>query len=141
MDGATPPTAGARRSSRATAALVVALVAFGLSLYGSLLAERHLPGSRLNEAWLSPGTAFAQSSESVRGLVAFAGYGLPLLLGVAGAVVGGRAMRALGTDPADRIHHLKAVFAVMIGGLAAVVSACMLLAVYGWDHVPHWYTT
>ena len=33
-----------------------------------------------------------------------------------------------------------AVFAIMIGGLSAVVSGCMILAVYAWRYVPTAYT-
>jgi hypothetical protein len=122
------------------AALVVSVVALALSIYGGLVAEQHLAGSPLNQARLAPGAAFTRDSETARGVVAFVGFGLPVLLGVAGAAFGTRVMRRLGTGPEDRVRHLAAVFAVMIGGLAAVVAVCMLIAVYGWHHVPHYYT-
>lgn len=138
MDGAAPATP--RRLSPAVAALLVSLVALVLSVYGGLVAEQHLHGSPLNRARLTPGAEFTRDSESARGAIAFVGFGLPVLLGVAGAAFGTRVMRKLGTGQEDRVRHLAAVFAVMIGGLAAVVAACMLFAVYGWQHVPHYYT-
>ncbi|HEX4606738.1 MAG TPA: hypothetical protein VH092_00900 [Urbifossiella sp.] len=141
MDGPAPGPARPRRLSRAGAALLVALLALGLSLYGSLLSERHLAGSRLNEARNAPGAAFTRSSEGVRTAVAVGAYALPFVLGVVATVLGGWAMRGLERRPDERIGHLTAVLAVMIGGLAAVVSGCMLFAVYGWQHVPSYYTT
>ena len=38
------------------------------------------------------------------------------------------------------ILALIAVFAIMIGGLSAVISGCMIFAVYGWKYVPTVYT-
>jgi hypothetical protein len=128
-----------RLLTRPIAALLLAVFAFGLSLYGSLLSELHLPGSPLNAARNANGAEFARSDAGLAGLLVVA-YGLPFVLGIAAVVLGGRATRALEPQPADRVGHFAAVFAVMIGGLAAVVSACMLLAVYGWKHVPAWYT-
>ena len=133
------PTEPARLLTRPVVVLLLAVFAFGLSLYGSLLSELHLPGSPLNAARNATGAEFAQSDAGLAGLLVVA-YGLPFVLGVAAVVLGGRATQALEPQPAERVGHFAAVFAVMIGGLAAVVSACMLLAVYGWKHVPAWYT-
>jgi hypothetical protein len=135
---ATPP--GRRLPSRAVLALLLALCAFGVSLYGALVSERHLAGSPLNVARSAAGAEFTHASENARIALALVAYGLPLVLGVAAGVLGTRTMRALSDRPEDRVQHFVAVLAVMVGGLAAVVSACMLIGVYGWPHVPHWYT-
>ncbi len=121
---------------RAIAALALAVVAFGLSLYGSLLSEGHLPGSPLNAARGGIGVA---ESENARIAVVVVGYALPFVLGVAAAVIGGRVLQSLDHQPGHRLGHFAAVFAVMVGGLAAVVSACMVVGVYGWPYVPHYY--
>lgn len=124
----------------AVAALVVALVASGLALYGSFLSELHLAGSRLNEARNAPGAAFTQNSKATRAWLQVAAYALPFVLGVAAALAGGEAMRAIERKGGKSGGYLAAVFAIMVGGLSAVVSGCMLLAVYGWKYVPAWYT-
>lgn len=132
------PPAPRRTHPLAVAALVVALVAAGLALYGSFLSEVHLAGSRLSEARNAPGAAFTRDSKAVRIWVQIAAYFLPFALGVGAAVAGGEAMKAIERTGGAAGGHLPAVFAVMVGGLAAVVSGCMIVAVYGWQHVPAW---
>jgi hypothetical protein len=131
------PPAPPRTHPLAAAALAAALLAAGLALYGSFLSEVHLAGSRLNEARNAPGAAFTRDSKAVRVWVQVAAYFLPFALGVGAAVAGGEAMKAI-ERTGGAGGHLPAVFAVMVGGLAAVVSGCMLVAVYGWQYVPAW---
>lgn len=122
----------------AATALGVAVVAAALALYGSFLSEVHLAGSRLNEARNAPGAAFTRDSKAVRVWVQIAAYFLPFALGIGAAVAGGEAMKAVERAGPGAGGHVPAVFAVMVGGLAAVVSGCMLIAVYGWQYVPTW---
>ena len=72
---------------------------------------------------------------------ALGAYGLPFVVGVAAAVLGSRLVRTLDHHQGHRLGHLFAVFAVMVGSLAAVVSACMAFGVYGWPHVPDYYAS
>lgn len=125
---------------RAVVAVGLALAAFGLSLFGALMAEGQLAGSPLNAARNTPGSEFTHASENARMALALVAYALPFVLGFAAAVLGGRTIRSLDHHPGHRFGHLAAVMAVMIGSLAAVVSACMAFGVYGWPHVPHYYT-
>lgn len=125
----------------AAAALVVSLAAAGFALYGSFLSEVHLAGSRLNEARGGSGLSVTQQSARVRGAIALAAYFLPFGLGLTAALLGGDAMRRIDRRPRQFSGSLAAVFAIMIGGLAAVVSGCMILAVYGWRYVPSVYTS
>jgi len=115
-------------------ALFAAFAAALLAFYGSFFSELHLPGSPLNTARKQPGLA-----DSNRGAIAFAAYFLPFGLGLAASFLGGKAMRMI--DPSGRTHsgNRHCVFAIMIGGLAAVVSGCMIFAVYVWPHVPALY--
>ncbi|QDU21047.1 hypothetical protein [Urbifossiella limnaea] len=133
-------TTETKTPTQAVAALGLALLAIGFSLYGALLAEDHLAGSPLNAARNTAGAEFTHASEGARTALAVVAYALPFVLGVVAAVLGGRAVRTLDNHPARRIGHLYAVFAVMVGSLAAVVSACMAFGVFGWPHVPHYYT-
>lgn len=139
MDASVPPAAPSRICPRAKFALLVALVAVALAVYGALVSEGQLAGSRLNAARNGAGAEFTQSSEATRMTIAVVAYKLPFVLGLVASLLGSRATRLLEQHPEDRIGHLAAVFAVMLGGLAAVVSGCMLLAVYGWPHVPGYY--
>jgi hypothetical protein len=134
------PAEPVRICPRAKFALLIALVAVALAVYGALGSEMQLAGSRLNAARGGAGAEFSQSSEVVRTTVAIVAYKLPFVLGLVAGLLGSRATRLLEHHPEDRLGHLAAVFAVMLGGLAAVVSGCMLLAVYGWQHVPAYYT-
>ncbi|HYH64147.1 MAG TPA: hypothetical protein VD866_05570 [Urbifossiella sp.] len=134
-------TTETKTPTRVLVALGLALLALVLSLVGALLAEGQLAGSPLNAARNRPGADFTHASANARMVLALVAYVLPFVLGVAAAVLGGRTVRTLDHDPGHRLGHLFAVFAVMIGSLAAVVSACMAFGVYGWPHVPDYYTT
>lgn len=120
----------------AVAALGVAVVAAGLALYGSFLSETHLPGSRLNVARGRPGLEALRESPAKRGWVQIGAYLVPFALGIAAGLLGGDAMRRIDANPRRYSGSLPAVFAIMVGGLSAVVSGCMILAVYGWPYVP-----
>lgn len=126
--------------TRALVALVLALAALALSLFGALVAEGQLAGSPLNTARNRPGAEFTHAAENARMLLALVAYGLPFVLGVAAAILGGRLANTLDHHPGHRLGHLFAVNAVMIGSLAAVVAVCMAFGVYGWPHVPRYYT-
>ena len=116
-------------------ALFAAFAAVLLAFFGSFFSELYLPGSPLNTARHQPGVPDAN-----RGAIAFASYFLPFGLGLAAAFAGGKAMRRL--EPhGDRVYSgtRQCIFAIMIGGLAAVVSGCMIFAIYVWPHVPALY--
>jgi hypothetical protein len=123
----------------AVAALVVSLVASGLALYGSFLSETHLAGSPLNVARGAEGLP-ATNSKATRYAIQAAAYFLPFVLGVGAALAGGEAMRAIERHAGRYSGNWQAVFAVMVGGLSAVVSGCMILAVFVWKYVPAAYT-
>jgi hypothetical protein len=125
----------------ALAAFTVAVVAGVLALYGSLFAEKHLAGSPLNVARNEPGLPQTQESKGNRYALQFVAFVLPLLLGVGAALLGGEAMKAIEASNGSRGGNRYAVFAIMIGGLAAVVAGCMCFAVYLWKSVPTLYTT
>lgn len=125
----------------AVAGVVVALLAAGLALYGSFLSERHIAGSPLNEARKEPGLVSSQTSKTTRYTLQFAAYVLPFGLGIAAALAGGEAMKAIEQKRGTYSGSLPAVLAIMVGGLSAVVSGCMILAVYVWKHIPTAYTS
>lgn len=116
-------------------AMAAAFIAAVLALYGSFFSELHLSGSPLNKARRQPGLPDAN-----RNLIVFAAYFLPCGLGLFAAIAGGKAMRTI--EARGRIHagNRYSVFAIMIGGLASVVSGCMILAIYLWPHVPALYS-
>lgn len=149
--------------------LVTALVAFVLACYGSFAAERHLATSPLRAArptiaaaeptsWygrlivraevaafgdrldklMTERTANSRRARLMLGVFAFV---LPFVLGLAAALIGGHAMKLIERDAERWGGNFEAVFAIMIGGLSAVISGCMILAVFGWRLVPSLYTS
>ena len=64
----------------------------------------------------------------------------PFGLGLLAALAGGEAMKAVQGSEGKYGGNTLAVFATMVGGLAAVVAGCMILSVYVWPHVPSLYT-
>jgi hypothetical protein len=152
------------------AGIVMAAVAGVLALYGSMHAEKHLAHSPLREARGSSGlpakpeTALGRqvvkAEASVFGgdvdaklldltgrsrvanyslqIVAFV---LPFWLGLAAALTGGWAMKQVQASGGKYAGNTLAVFAMMVGGLAAVVAGCMMMSLYVWPHVPSLYTT
>lgn len=125
----------------AIAAFAVSVVAGVLALYGSFLSEKHLAGSRLNTARKDTGLTATETSKTTRYTVQIVAYVLPFVLGVGAALAGGEAMKFIETAGGKYAGNLPAVFAIMIGGLAAVVSGCMILAVFVWRYLPTFYTT
>lgn len=124
----------------ATAALVTGLVASVLSLYGSFLSERHIAGSPLNVARSDAGLESTRTSKLNRYSLQFAAYVLPFVLGVGAALAGGEAMKLIERQDGTYSGSPQAVFAILLGGLSAVVSGCMILAVHLWKYVPTVYT-
>lgn len=124
----------------AWAALAAGLVASGLALYGSFLSEKHLAGSPLNIARNDSGLESTREPGATRTWLQVAAYFLPFAMGVGAAVAGGEAMKRIERRTDEYSGSRHAVFAVMIGGLSAVVSGCMILAVYVWKYVPTVYT-
>jgi hypothetical protein len=153
----------------AKAGLVTSLLAFALACYGSFAAERHLASSPLNAArssvtpaeptsWygrlivraevavfgdrldrlMAERTAHSRRARLVLGAVAFV---LPFVLGLGAALMGGHAMKLIERATEKWGGNFEAVFAIMIGGLSAVISGCMILAVFGWRLVPSFYTS
>lgn len=130
----TTPTVPVHRL--AIAALVVAGLAGVLALYGSLFAETHLAGSPLNAARQREGLESTRTSPAIRFGLQFVAFVLPLGLGVGAALLGGEAMRAVARSDGRSTGSLSAAFAIMIGGLAAVVAGCMSFAVFAGHLVP-----
>ena len=152
----------------AKAGLGASVLAFVLACYGSFAAERHLAGSPLNTArpvatppeptsWygrlLVRGEVSAfgdrldrvmtektRTSKRSRVLLELVAFVLPFVLGLGAALAGGEAMRRIERDTEKYGGNFEAVFAIMIGGLAAVISGCMLLSVFAWRFVPAAYT-
>src|SRR5262245_43085116 len=166
---ATGPVRRAPVHRLAWAGFAIALVALLLAWYGSLHAEKHIAGSPLREARgtsnviAEPGPwyerlfdrtevsifgehfdrkvlAFTERPKIARYLVQFIALGLPFLLGLAAALMGGNAMTAIERAGGTRSGHFQAVFAIMIGGFAAVIGACMIVSVYIWPQLPSIYT-
>lgn len=136
-----PGTPRVRNHPLATAAFGAAIVAGVLALYGSFLSQKHLAGSPLNVARGEPGLAATRDSKVTRYTVQAVAYVLPFVLGVGAAVMGGESMKAIERSNGARGGNRFGVFAIMVGGLAAVVAGCMILAVYGWKYLPALYTT
>src|SRR3954470_21280407 len=92
------PTTGAKRGPvhpLALAALLVALFAAVLALYGSFLSERHIAGSPLNLARKDVGLDATETSPATRYWLQVVSYFVPFVLGVGSAVAGGEAMKRI----------------------------------------------
>lgn len=85
------------------------------------------------------GAWVAESQTARYGLQALAFFA-PFGLGVLAALAGGEAMKAVQASEGKYGGNTLAVFAMMVGGLAAVVAGCMILSVYVWPHLPSAYT-
>jgi hypothetical protein len=154
----------------AWAAIAMAVVAGVLALYGSMHAEKHLPESPLRQArgsagvpaqpgpwyerlWVKGETRvfgdrfdrkmldLTERSKPARYAVHFIAYFLPFGLGLAGALLGGWAMKLVQASGGNYVGNTLAVFSMMVGGLAAVVAGCMMMSLYVWPHLPSVYTT
>ena len=153
----------------AWAGIVTAVVAGVLALYGSMVAEKHLPDSPLRQARGSAGQPaqpttkvgqliargetsvfgerfdtrmlqLTERSKFARYSVQLVAYVLPFVLGLAGALTGGWAMKIVQASGGRYSGNMFAVFAMMAGGLAAVVAGCMMVSLYLWPHLPALYT-
>lgn len=151
-------------------AIIMALVAGVLALYGSMAAEKHLAGSPLREArgsaglpaqpgswyerlWVKGETsvfgdridrkmlALTERSKIANYSVQIIAYVLPFWLGLAAALTGGWAMKAVQASGGKYAGNTLAVFSMMVGGLATVVGGCMMMSLYVWPLVPSLYTT
>ena len=125
----------------AVAALATALVALALSFYGSFLGEKHMAGSPLNDARNEPGLSMTRDSKIARYSHQGLAYFLPFALGIAATLTGAVGMRKIEASNGKYGGDTRGVFAVLIGGLAAVTSGCMILSLYVWKHLPSPYTT
>jgi hypothetical protein len=125
----------------AIAALAIALAALALSFYGSFLGEKHMAGSPLNDARNEPGLSLTRDSKIVRYSHQALAYFLPFALGIAATLTGAVGMRKIEASGGKYGGDTRGVFAVLIGGLAAVTSGCMILSLYVWKHLPSPYTT
>ena len=125
----------------AVAALAMAVVALALSFYGSFLGEKHMAFSPLNEARNDPGLSATRDSKIARYSHQALAYFLPFVLGIAATLTGAVGMRKIEASGGMYAGNTRGVFAVLIGGLAAVTSGCMLLSLYVWKHLPSLYTT
>ena len=123
------------------AALATAIVALALSFYGSFLGEKHMAGSPLNEARNEPGQSFTRDSKIARYSHQLLAYFLPFALGVVATLGGAAGMRKIEASAGEYRGNTAGVFAVLVGGLAAVTSGCMILSLYVWKHLPSLYTT
>jgi hypothetical protein len=150
-------------------AFALALFALLLAWYGSLHAEKHIPNSPLRSARgaanvaAEPGSwyerTFDRTERGVFGerfdkkvletterskvanyLVQFVAFLLPLALGLLAAFLGGNAMSVIEKSGGSRSGNFHCVFAIMIGGFAAVIGACMIVSVYLWPSLPSIYT-
>lgn len=125
----------------AIAALAIALVALALSFYGSFLGEKHMAFSPLNEARNEPGLSVTRDSKIARYSHQVLAYFLPFALGIVATLTGAAGMRKIEASGGKYAGNTRSVFAVLIGGLAAVTSGCMILSLYVWKHLPSLYTT
>ncbi|HEY1190798.1 MAG TPA: hypothetical protein VGE74_24420 [Gemmata sp.] len=166
----TGSTRGAPVHPLAWAGIVLAVCAGVLGLYGSMYAEKQLAGSPLREArgassaaprpesWLARQLAAGeraafgdalddrllaatQKSKVANYSLQLVAFVLPFVLGVGAALVGGSTMSAVERSGGTFAGNALAVFAMLIGGLAAVTSACMMVSLYVWPHLPSFYTT
>ncbi|MBN9121738.1 MAG: hypothetical protein J0I06_21800 [Planctomycetes bacterium] len=166
----TGSTHGAPVHRMAWTGIAMAVVAGVLALYGSMHAEKHLAGSPLREARGSAGLpakpetragqflaraeagvfgddidrkmlALTERSKFANYSVQLLAYVLPFFLGMAGALTGGWAMKVVQQSGGKFAGNTLSVFAMMVGGLAAVVAGCMMISLYVWPLLPSLYTT
>jgi hypothetical protein len=148
---------------------VLSLVALALAFYGSLYAEKHIAGSPLREARGSAGLpaqpvrwyerlwakgettifgdqldrkmlALTERSKIANYSLQVVAFVLPFVFGIGAALIGGTAMSAIERSRGQKSGNFQAVFSIMIGAFAAVISGCMLLSFYVWPMMPSLYT-
>lgn len=153
----------------AWAGFTLALVALLLAWYGSLHAEKHIAGSPLREARQSanvigePGPWYerlfdraavsifgggfdqkvleaTERSPGIRYTMQFIAFVLPFVLGLLSTWLGASAMAEIQKSQPKTSGNFQAVFAIMIGGFAAVIAGCMLVSLFLWPNLPSIYT-
>jgi hypothetical protein len=168
--GAGEVVKGARVHPLAWVGFTTAVLALLLAWYGSLHAEKHIAGSPLRQARGSAGLpagsgpwyvrladraevgvfgdrldakilAWTERSKVARYSLQVVAFVLPFVLGVAAAVIGAFAMKAIERSGGKYMGNFLSVFAIMIGGFAAIIGGCMMLSIYVWPHLPSIYTT
>lgn len=121
----------------ALGSFAAAAVAIVLAFYGSIAAEKRIADSPLNLARGETGAEIAANGRTV-GLVAFV---VPCVLGAAAALAAGWAMRTIERAAGKYRGDAVCIFAMLLGGFAAVIGGCMILAVYIWPRMPTLYTS
>lgn len=148
--------------------LGLAVVSLVLAWYGSLHAEKHLPNSPLRaarstgnapsapgnwyerlwdraEAKLFGGSldakilALTSRSRTARIAVEVVAFWLPFVLGIVAALLGGWAMKCIERERDRYYGNFHSVSSIMAGGLASIISGCMILNIYVWPHIPSLY--
>jgi len=121
----------------AISAFLTAVVAIVLALFGSVAAEKRIANSPLNQARGESSQEMTAEGKTV-GIVAFV---VPFILGLAATFAGGHGMRRIERAQGRYRGDALGFFAILIGGLAAVIGACMMLALYLWPLIPAYGTT
>jgi hypothetical protein len=147
----------------------LSLAALFVAWYGSLHAEKQLPATGLRTArgptaviaepgpwyekvvdraevklfgdrWDRRELEATERSRLASWLVQILGFWLPLTLGLSSAYLGASALSTIEHLGGRAAGNFQAVFAIMIGGFAAIIAGCMIVSYYIWPHVPSLYT-
>ncbi|MBA2224656.1 MAG: hypothetical protein N3E46_02635 [Gemmataceae bacterium] len=150
-------------------AFTLSLMALILGWYGSLHAEKHIAGSPLRQARGSAGLpaqpnnwyervvdrlevalfgtqvdrivlAWTERSRVARYSLQAVAFYLPGILGLSAVWMGSQAMAVIERQRGRYSGNFHSVFAIMIGGFAAIISACMIFSVHLWPWMPQLYT-
>jgi hypothetical protein len=136
-----------------------------LGWYGSLHAEKHIAHSRLRQARGSAGLpaqpnnwyehlvdrleivllgtqvdrlvlAWTERSRIARYTLQGIAFFLPGILGLTAVAIASQAMNAIEQQRGRYSGNFYCVFAIMIGGFAAIIALCMIFSVYFWPLMP-----
>jgi hypothetical protein len=150
-------------------AFSLSLVALVLGWYGSFHAEKHIADSPLRQArgsaglpaqpnnWYEQivdklevalfGTQFdrivlswTERSRVARYSLQVVAFFLPGIVGISAVWMGSQAMGIIEQQRGRYSGNFHSVFAIMIGGFAAIISVCMIFSVYLWAWMPRLYT-
>jgi hypothetical protein len=145
------------------------LLALVLGWYGSFHAEKHIAGSPLRQARGSAGLpaqpnnwyervvdkfevalfgtqidriilAWTERSRVARYSLQAVAFFIPGILGLSAVWMGSEAMGVIEQQRGRYSGNFHSVFAIMIGGFAAIISACMIFSFYLWSWMPRLYT-